>query len=69
MWFPDKLIQKGDLVVIYTRAGTRSEKVLTTGKKAHFLYWDISTAIWADDSAGVVLLHAPDWDGRLAGDL
>lgn len=69
MWFPDKLIQKGDLVVIYTRAGTQSEKALTTGKTAHFFYWGHSTPIWTDDDAGVVLLHAPDWEGRIASEL
>lgn len=69
MWLPDKLIQKGDLVVIYTRSGTQSEKVLTTGKKAHFLYWGIDSAIWSEDHAGVVLLHAPDWQARLAGEM
>jgi len=69
MWFPDKLVQKGDLVIVYTKPGTQSEKVLTTGKKAHFLYWGYSTSIWRDDAAGAVLLHAPEWEARLAGDM
>jgi hypothetical protein len=69
IWFPDKLIQTGDLVVVYTRQGTQSEKVLTTGKKAHFLYWGFSVPIWEEDDAGAVLLHAPEWDARLAGSL
>ena len=69
MWFPDKIIQTGDLVIIYTKPGTRSEKVLTTGKKAHFFYWGFATSIWTDDESGAVLLYAPEWDAKLAGSL
>lgn len=69
MWFPDKIVQKGDLVVVYTRAGNQSEKALNTGKKAHFFYWGLSAPIWSKDEAGVVLLNAPEWDARLAQDL
>jgi hypothetical protein len=69
MWFPDKIVEKGDLIVLYTKSGYNSEKVLKTGKKAHFIYWDIPKPIWSDKETAVVLLHAPNWEARLVEDL
>jgi hypothetical protein len=34
-WFPDKGIEDGDIVVVYTKAGVQSEKALKSGKRAH----------------------------------
>lgn len=67
LWFPDKSIKKGDLVVVYTKIGVQSEKMLSTGSKAHFFYLGASMPIWKNDEDGAVLLHAPKWQFKLAG--
>lgn len=68
-WFPDKEVRAGDLVVLYTKAGTASEKTLESGFKAHFFYWGRAAAQWQSSERGVVLLHTPEWQGFGAGEV
>lgn len=63
-WFPFKIIQKGDLVVVYTKVGNTTERVLDRGNKAHFYYLDLSTPIWTRPDRGAVLLFAPTWQSK-----
>lgn len=60
-WFPFKRIQKGDLVVIYTKEGIDRENKLKNRGKAHFFYFDLSLTIWNDQSKAAVILYAPTW--------
>ena len=68
-WFPDKEVKAGDLIVLYSKSGTTNEKVLESGSKAHFFYWGQSQSLWSSANRGVVLLHAPDWQGSGAEEL
>lgn len=68
-WFPFKPIQKGDLVVVYTKVGTNKERVLQRGNKAHFYYLDLKSPIWTRSDSGAVLLYAPTWQGKTVGEL
>lgn len=68
-WFPDKDVRMGDLVVLYTKAGTASEKSLESGSKAHFFYWGRASAQWQSNERGVVLVHAPEWQGAGASEV
>src|SRR5205823_11802662 len=45
-WFPDKPVAAGDLVVLYSKNGTESEKELEKGGKAHFFYWGAVGSLW-----------------------
>lgn len=69
VWFPFKLVQKGDLVVIYTKKGNNSERVLDKGNKAHFFYLDLGNPIWNKPDRAALVLHAPNWASRPVGDL
>ena len=59
-WFGTKKVSKGDLVVVYTKVGRRSEKK-TDRITSHFLYWHRTQLVWTGDKKPV-LLYAPDWD-------
>jgi hypothetical protein len=59
-WFPDKKVNAGDLVVLYSRDGEESEKTLSGGRKSHFYYWGLDKAQWTKD-ARAILLEAADW--------
>lgn len=62
-WFPDKEVRAGDLVVVYSKTGTNSEKALDNGtNKAHFFYWGLSREVWSSSRVAPVLLHAPIWE-------
>jgi hypothetical protein len=61
IWFPFKPVQKGDLIVIYTKVGTNSERVLGKGNKAHFFYLDLREPIWQDTGKAALVMYAPSW--------
>lgn len=63
-WFPDVNVNAGDIVVLYSKKGTRSEKPLTEGRTAHFFYWGSSTPLWVPGRCAVVLLVS-DWEYKL----
>lgn len=60
-WFPDKMINEGDFVILYTKAGRASEKDFKD-VKSHFLYWGKSSPIWSESGRAAVLFHAPEWE-------
>ena len=68
-WFPDKPAKAGDLVVIYSKTGTYSEKALDNGRTAHFYYWKSSVALWNDVTWAAVVLYAPTWDAKTVAEL
>ena len=64
-WFPDKKVKAGDLVILYTKKGTQNEKLLQDGTRAHFFYWNSSSAIWDDKSMAAVILSVSEWTSHL----
>lgn len=60
-WFPDKPIKAGDLVVLYTKKGTRSEKKQDSGATVHFFYWGLEGSLWGDGKNVAVLMHSAEW--------
>jgi hypothetical protein len=60
-WFPDKDVKAGDLVVLYSKSGTQSEKKLQSGATAHFFYWGLETPPQWSAGKGAVLLFADEW--------
>jgi len=61
-WFPDKLVKKGDVVVLYTKVGKQSEKKNNDNSTSHFFYWGLSEPIWLENSQVVAVLgHLDDW--------
>jgi len=60
-WFPDKHVRAGDLVVLYTKPGSPSEKDLLSGATAHFFYWGEEDPLWETRRYCPVLLHVDDW--------
>ena len=61
LWFPYRRVKAGDLVVVYSKAGTDRRKKLDGGRTAHFFYWGQDAPLWGQDEFAAVLLHAPDW--------
>jgi len=59
-WFPDKQVKSGDLVVLYSKRGTRGEKQLESGATAHFFYWGREDTLWPGGN-GAVLMRASEW--------
>lgn len=63
-WFPDKRVRSGDIVVLYTKPGIRSEKENRDGSNSHFFYWGLDKAIWNKEGDCAVLLQVGDWSAK-----
>lgn len=66
-WFPDSKVKANDLVVLYTKKGSSSSKLLERGQTAYFFYWGRDEALWADKQFGAVLLEVADWEFKVGG--
>src|SRR5690242_19835307 len=55
-WFPDGNIQRGDLLILYTKAGSSKRKDNPSGKVSHFFYWGLEHPIWNEDELRPVLI-------------
>jgi hypothetical protein len=62
LWLPDQRVSRGDLVVVYTKAGTAKEKPAADGRTTnYFFYWDLSAPIWGSENHSAVLMHVDTW--------
>lgn len=66
-WFPDKEVKAGDLVVLYSKHGTQSEKRREAGGTVHFFYWGLEGAQWSSE-CGAVLLRSAEWEFKTPGE-
>jgi hypothetical protein len=64
-WFPDLPVAADDLIVLYTKKGSQSTKILSSGRVAHFFYWNREEAIWGDYHYGAVIVLVSDWEFQL----
>jgi len=48
-WFPDKVVKKGDLVVLYTKKGDDSFKENKDGSTSHFYFRNLKSPIHIDN--------------------
>ncbi len=54
-WFPDKILNKGDLAILYTRKGNESFKENSNGNKSHFFYRGLTNPIYNDKTYALVI--------------
>ncbi len=49
-WFETINVQQGDFVILYSKAGQRSQKpIIEDGTTSYFFYWGLTEAIWASE--------------------
>jgi hypothetical protein len=59
-WFPNKIVESNDLVVLYTKAGVISEKKGEAIASSYFYYWRVEEPIWVRGYVPV-LVETPTW--------
>lgn len=69
LWFPYKLVSRGDIVVVYSKSGTDRRKEISDNRTAYFFYWGQDNALWDDDTVAPVLLYAPQWVSKAPEEL
>ena len=60
-WLPDKVINKNDLVVIYTKVGKDSVNNNKSGSKTYFFYWGLDKTIWNINEDAAAIFYIKDW--------
>ena len=68
-WFPDMLVNGGDIVVVYSKSGRYRKKQIGDNRQAHFFYWGQESPLWDDADVAPVLLYAPEWVSKVPQDL
>lgn len=63
-WFPDKQVDVGDLVVVYTKEGGDTDRLMDDGRKVHFFYWGLDDPVWGGGDLAPVLFHAREWASK-----
>lgn len=61
IWFPDKEVNAGDLVIAYTKNGKNSQKENNDGTISHFFYLGVGNTIWNKSGDAAVLIEAKAW--------
>jgi hypothetical protein len=59
-WFEDRKMNKGDLVILYTKEGATSEKKNKNGSTSTFYYWGVKAPLWIPKRRPV-LVHIPNY--------
>lgn len=62
-WFPDQELKQGDVVVLYTKAGSNNTIKNEDGSTTYFYYWGLSEPHLNDNKPCVVLFDA-SWEVR-----
>lgn len=58
-WFETINVQQGDFVILYSKAGQRSQKPITEdGTTSYFFYWGLTEAVWASEFKPTVITAA-----------
>jgi len=61
-WLPDREIKARDLIVVYTKSGSRSNKKNDSGATSYFEYWKLAEPIWGDRKLKPVLMKIAQWE-------
>lgn len=63
-WFPDRIVKKGDYVVVYTKEGVSSDKQNADGSSSYFFYRGLSSSCCNIKDVCVVLLSVAEWGSK-----
>jgi hypothetical protein len=59
-WFPDKILKRDDLAILYTRKGSESFKENSSGSKSHFFYRGLESSIY-DGNTFALVIEVENW--------
>ena len=60
-WLPAQIIKKDDLVVLYTRKGSNSNRQNDNGSKTYFYYLNLENPIYEKPIDCAILLELNNW--------
>lgn len=60
-WIPDQDVQKGDLIIIYTKAGKKNNRVNPSNSTSYFFYIGLETPLYNENDETVVVFDISYW--------
>lgn len=60
-WFPDKNVNKGDLISVWTKSGENKKTTSKSGNPLHRFYWGLESAVWNDEGDCAILFEINTW--------
>lgn len=60
-WFPDRKVQEGDLIVLYTKTGKDSSTLNKSGSTSYFFYWGLNSPAFKEEKKMPVVIEAKGW--------
>lgn len=60
-WIPDKQVDRGDLVSVWTKIGKNTTTKNNNGETIHRYYWGLNKAVWNNEGDCAVLLELNTW--------
>lgn len=61
-WFPPREANIGDIVVLYTKAGTDSSQKNDDDTTTYYYHWGLTESIFTSENHGVVIGEVNDWN-------
>lgn len=63
--FPCKDVEKGDIIVLYTKKGKNRTTTNHKGVPLHIYYWGLDCQVWNNDEDEALLVHVDDFERKL----
>lgn len=64
-WFVDKNVKKGDLIVLYTKSGKETEKLIRNNENTtHFFYMNEDEAFFDSEDKIIVAIELNNWETK-----
>ena len=60
-WFESRRVKLGDFVILYSKAGVKSQKKGERGSTSYFYYWNAKAPLWTVGTVPV-LVDTPTWE-------
>ncbi|MEX2410160.1 MAG: hypothetical protein WD607_02105 [Candidatus Paceibacterota bacterium] len=60
-WIPDKEVEKGDLISIWTKDGKNTTSKTDSGTPIHRFFWGLNKPVWNDEGDCAVLFEVNTW--------
>lgn len=60
-WIPDQDVKKGDLVIVYTKSGQKSNRKNETDSYSYFFYIGMDSSIYDESNKTTVVFDISNW--------
>lgn len=64
-WFSDRECEAGDLIILYSKKGTRKQKKNDAGTTSYFFYWGLEQPRWKSGTNAALLIRLDDFRAKM----